>query len=598
MYQQLIVLGVIGTMLLLFIDGRFRYDFVSLGGLLVLAVLGIVPEDKIFSGFSHPAVITVAAVLVISNALISVGVMDSITSLLNRKAGGLRSKILGLMLITAFLSGFMNNVGALAIILPIAIGVAKESNISPSRFLMPVAFSSLLGGMLTSIGTPPNLIISIYRTQAGFEPFAFFDFAKVGFPIIILGILFIVILGFRLIPERKSKDSQSIFKIEDYLSELVVTENSSVIGHTLKDLAMQYKFEIEVLSIIRNKVKIIAPTANEQLMEGDVIVVKSPTEELVKIIEETGVDIKGSSKKALEAKDSKNKVETRNIDLVEVVLRSDSLLVGRTAMETKLRNRFNVNLVAVSRKGVSSFKRLRDFRFQAGDILLLQIPADLLHETYSKLGCLPLAEREIDINVNKKGNKPKIALSLFASAIILTSLGFIPVQLAFSITAILLLGFKIITPREFYRSIEWSTIFMLAALLPLGDALQSSGASDTIASGLTQISYLLPAWAMIVVIMLINMTLTNLIGNSASAVLMAPIALSLATSMGVSQDPFLISVAVASSSAFMTPIGHQSNMLVMGPGGYKFTDYWKLGLPLSILVIVLGTPLILYFWPL
>lgn len=588
MYEQIIVLGVIAAMLIIFIDGRYRYDFVSLAGLLILSVLGIVPEDKIFSGFSHPAVITVAAVLVISNALIKVGVMDNITSLINRKATGVRRKVLSLMLITAFLSGFMNNVGALAIILPIAIGVAKESDTSPSRFLMPVAFSSLLGGMLTSIGTPPNLIISIYRTQEGFEPFGFFDFAPVGLSIIVAGILFISLFGWRLIPDRKSKDTKSMFKIEDYLSELVVTENSTVIGKTLKELSIEYGLEIEVLSIVRNKVKTVAPTANEQLLKGDVLIVKSPTQELVKVIEKTGVSLKG---------ENKINIDSRNIDLVEVVLRSDSLLIGRTAFETKLRNRFSVNLVAVSRKGVSSFQRLKSFRFQAGDILLMQIPKDLLNETCSKLGCLPLAERELDMTVKSIGSKPKIAIGLFGSAIILTSLGFIPVQLAFSITAILLVVFKIITPREFYRSIEWSTIFMLASLLPLGDALQSSGASDTIATGLAQVSYLLPAWAMIVVIMVINMTLTNLIGNSASAVLMAPIALSLASSMSVSADPFLMAVAVASSSAFMTPIGHQSNMLVMGPGGYKFTDYWKLGLPLSILVITMGTPLILYFWP-
>lgn len=594
MTQQFIVFSVILVMLIIFIDGRLRYDFVSLAAVIILALTGVIKPEKVFLGFSHPAVITVASVLVISSALIKVGVMDHVTNIMNKGEHGISVKILFLTLITAFLSAFMNNVGALAIILPIAIGVAQDSNEQPSKFLMPVAFASLLGGMMTSIGTPPNLIVSSYREQMGFEPFQFFDFAPVGVLIVLIGIIFITLIGWRLIPLRKSRKDGSIFSTDDYLSEVVVTENSKVVGKNLLDLYKTYKLEIEVLSILRKDRKIIAPKANEQLLVGDVLIIKAVTSELTKLIEKTGLAMKGAKLNFL---DSKPYLKSDSMELVEVVLRNDSLLIGRTAIETKLRNRFNVNLVAVSRKGQRSFERLKSFRFHSGDILLIQVPVSLLSDTYNKLGCLPLAERDIKINTDKTSDKQILSLGLFIIAIFATSLDILPVQLAFSIVALSLVSLKIITPREFYSAIEWPTVIILGSLLPLGDALQSSGGSDTIANILINISRVLPPWSMVVVTMIMTMTLTNLIGNSASAVLMAPIAVSLSRSMNVSPDSLLMSVAVASSSAFMTPIGHQSNMLVMGPGGYKFTDYWKLGLPLSIIVIGIGTPLVLRFWP-
>lgn len=595
MTQQIIVFMVIGATLFLFIDGRIRYDFVAILGLIILTITGIIPPTDTFTGFGHPAVITVASVLVISSALIKTGVIDNLVVFLNKGDHGISFKIMSLMIVTAFLSAFMNNVGALALILPIALSVAKGSKLSPSKFLMPVAFASLLGGMVTSIGTPPNLIVSSYRAQGGMDGFAFFDFAPVGLTLVIVGILFITIFGWRLIPQRKSEHDKSLFNIEDYLSEVIVTENSKMVGKTLKDFSLVYKLEINVLSIIRNKQKIIAPDANEQLIAGDLLIIRALTSELADAVEKTGLKLKGAK---LDVLDSKTLLKSDNVELVEVVLRDDSILIGRTAVETKLRNRYNINLVAVSRKGVSSFERLKSFRFRSGDILLIQVPSSIIQDIHTKLGCLPLAERKLGMNLNKSLKKQFVTLGLFVSAIVLTSLGYIPVQIAFSLTAVLLVIAKIVTPREFYEAIEWPTIIMLGSLLPLGGALQSSGASDTIANVLMNTSTILSPTLMVSLLMVLTMMLTNLISSSASAVLMAPIALSLAKFMAVSADPFLMGVSVAASSAFLTPIGHQSNMLVMGPGGYKFTDYWKLGLPLSILVITIGTPLILYIWPL
>ena len=595
MYEQIIVFIVIGAILSLFISGRIRYEFVALLGLLVLTVLGIISPEEAFAGFAHPAVITVASVLVISSALIKLELIEEFVVFLNKKVKYLPIKIMSLMVITALLSAFMNNIGALALILPITLRVAKDSNHHPSQLLMPIAFSSLLGGMVTAIGTPPNLIISNYRTQGGSPPFAFFDFTPVGLTIVIIGILFTVSFGYRLIPKRKSRNEDNLFNIGDYLSEVIITQDSKMIGKRIRDFYEIYKLEVEVLSIIRNKEKIISPRANERLLAEDVLIIKTDSSELADLLKRTGLSLKGAK---LDFLDSVPFLKSDDVALAEVVLRDDSFLIGRTAFEIRLRNRYNVNLVAVSRKSTSSVVRLKSFRFKSGDILLIQVPVSILKDTYLKLSCLPLAERIVNINANGKKDKEFLPLGVFIISIILTTIGVLPVQVAFSAAAVLLVIFKAITPREFYDAIEWSTIIMLGSLLPLGNALQSSGASDTIARILINLSEIFPPSFILVILMIMTMTLTNLISSTATAVLMGPIALSLASFMKVSPDAFLMGVCIAASSAFLTPIGHQSNMLVMGPGGYDFTDYWPLGLPLAILIIAIGTPLILFIWPL
>lgn len=595
MIQQVIVFGVILFTLIMFIDGRIRYEFVSMLGLLILTVTGILNAQEALSGFSHPAVITVTSVLVISSAIIKSGMIEHLVVLLNRKTDSASIKIMGLMLVTAFLSAFMNNVGALALILPVALRIAKDSKLSPSGFLMPVAFASLLGGMVTLIGTPPNLIVSNFKQEALGRPFEFFEFAPIGIVMVLIGVALTIFLGSKLIPIRKSQNEEGIFNVGEYLSEIVITEKSKMVGKRVRDFYDIYKLEVEVLSIIRDKNNIVVPKASETLLAGDELIIKTDSLELTDLIKRTETSLKGAK---LDFIESLPLLKSDDFTLVEVVLREDSLLIGRTAIEVKLRNRYNVNLVAVSRRGSISTERLKSFRFKPGDILLLQAPVSILQDIYHKLSCLPLAERSVNINMGSKKIEQYVPLIMFFIGIILTTLGIFPVQVSFSAVAVLLVVFKLITPREFYDAIEWPTVLLLATLLPLGSAFQKSGASDTIANVLMNLSSVLSPSLMIVILMIITMILTNLISNYATAVLMSPIAVSLASSMAVSPDPLLMGVCIACSSAFLTPIGHQSNLLVMGPGGYKFTDYWRLGLPLCILIIAIGTPLILILWPL
>lgn len=593
MLQQFIVFSVIIITLIMFIDGRIRYEFVSALGLLILTLTGVLSAQEALAGFSHPAVITVASILVISSAIIKSGMIERLVVLLNRKTDSTSIMIMGLMLATAFLSAFMNNVGALALILPVALRIAKDNKLSPSSFLMPIAFASLLGGMVTLIGTPPNLIVSNYRYEATGIPFDFFDFAPPGIVMVFVGVALTIFLGNKLIPIRKSQNDEGMFNIGEYLSEVVITEESKMVYKKVRDFYDIYKLDVEVLSIIRNKQNIVVPHANETLLPGDELIIKTDSLELTNLIKRTETSLKGAKLDFLE---SVPLLKSDEFTLVEVVLREDSLLIGRTALEVKLRNRYNVNLVAVSRRGSLSVERLKSFRFKPGDILLLQAPISILQDIYKKLSCLPLAERDVNLNMRANKKEQYVPLGLFLIGIILTTTGITPVQVSFSAVAIILVVFKIITSREFYDAIEWPTLLLLATLLPFGSAFQKSGASDTIAGVLMNLSNVLSPSLMIVVLMVITMVMTNLISNYATVVLMSPIAVSLAISMDVSSDPFLMGVSIACSSAFLTPIGHQSNMLVMGPGGYKFTDYWRLGLPLSILIIIVGTPLILLLW--
>ena len=522
--------------------------------------------------------------------------MDPVTDLVNRLKGGIEIKLLLLMGITAFFSSFMNNVGALALVMPVAIKIGKDNNLSPSYLLMPIAYASLFGGLITEIGTPPNLIISKYRDQYVSAPFDLLDFAPVGLILTIVGILFVSLIGYKLIPNRRAKaDPNTLFKVEDYLSELVIPEGNKFIGKSIRELSSIQSFDINIMNIVRNKVNIIAPHAHEILEAGDLLIVRIDPSELAKLIDKTGMLLKGAK---LTSDESGKLLTASEHSLIEIVLRDDSPLIGNTAKNIRLRNEYNVNLVAISRQGVYLRGRLGEINFRTGDILLIQVADQNIHTVLSSLKGLPLAARGIEIGTVDQMRRRALGLGIFAFSILITTLGMLPVQISFTMAAVLLVLTKIITLKEIYESIDWPVIVMLGAMLPLGEAIETTGAADTIANLILRMSGFLSPSMIVGLLMLVTMLLTNLINNAAAAVLMAPIGVSLALGLGVSIDPMLMAVAVSSSCAFMTPIGHQSNTLIMGPGGYRFGDYWKMGLPVTILFLIIGTPLILFFWPL
>ncbi|MDD8042563.1 MAG: SLC13 family permease [Verrucomicrobiota bacterium] len=601
--QQWIIFGILTVTMALFIWNRWRYDVVSLAALLVATITGIVPADEVFSGFSHPAVITVVAVLVVSKALFNAGVIDLIARQLGRVGDRPMVQVAALTGLVTVCSGFMNNVGALALLMPVATWMSRKSGRSPSLLLMPMAFGSLLGGMLTLIGTPPNMIISAYRANVAETPFGMFDFMPVGVCVALVGVVFISLVGWRLIPKQKDHvASGELFEISEYISELRVPEESKFAGFPLHDLllAMPNKEDITIVGLVRNNKRFLAPSMYRVLRAGDILMVETDSDSLKSLIDDGGLefiegdeDEDGGKEKENEKPDKS--IESDEVSVLEAIVASESLLIGKTASRLLLRERYGVNVIAVARRGKRIQERLGCIRFMAADILLLQGGAKSMPSTLSELGCLPLAERGLRIG---KPRKVLLPVGIFAVAMTLVAVNVLPAQIALTCAALVLIVAGLLSPTDAYKSIDWPVVVLLGAMIPIGNAFETTGAANLIADQLHGVAQATPPAATLAILMVGTMLLSNIVNNAAAAILMAPIAASLSHAIGANADPFLMCVAVGASCAFLTPIGHQSNAMVMAPGGYRFGDYWRMGLPLSVLVVVVGVPTILWFWPL
>jgi len=607
--DQWMIFLILGVTLALFVWNRIRFDVVAMLALLAVSVTGLVPGDRLFSGFGHPAVITVAAVLVISQGLVNGGVVDAVARLLARVGHNAVLQVVTLSLVVALCSAFINNVGALALLMPVAIWMSRQSGRSPSLLLMPLAFGSLLGGTITLIGTPPNIIIASYRETGAF---GLLDFAPAGLAITAAGIVFIGLIGWRLTPKREQPSSgESLFSVGDYLTELRVPEGSDYADGTLHNLLTSGENEgsLVVLALIRDDNTAPAPSTFTVLREGDLLLVQGDTESLEEFVEKTGLALAhaveekpeedeesgetSSESVARPGKDAEKKIASGDVRLTEAVIAPSSQLIGRTANRLNLRERYGLNVVAVARQGQHLKQRLADIRFRSGDILLVQGEEDSLMATLQTLGCLPLAERELKLGRPKK---LWLAGGLFLTAIAVILLGWVGPPVALIGCAVAMVLVRLLEPAEAYRAIDWSVIVLLAAMIPVGQALETTGGADSIAAQILAVAQGQPSWLALGIILVGAMALSNVVNNAAAAVLVAPIALGLSEQLGLAPDAALMAVAVGASCAFLTPIGHQSNALVMEPGGYRFGDYWRLGLPLSVVVTVVAVPVILWVW--
>ncbi|WP_110601089.1 SLC13 family permease [Salinicola lusitanus] len=588
---------VLALTLAAFVWGRFRYDLVAMAALLACVLLGVVPADEAFSGFGHPAIITVAAVLVLSRGFEHSGVVDWIAEK-TLKAGSQPIWQLAVLTTTVILlSAVMNNVGALALLLPVAVRVAREHGTSPSLLLMPLAFGSLLGGLITLIGTPPNIIISAFRASQGEGAFRMFDFAPVGGGVALAGLAFMVLVGWRLTPRRQGQASaDELFETSAYLSELTVGEESKAAGWTLRQLREVCDEPVPVLGVVRDGEQLSGSRFFGTLRAGDIVLLEADPDDLKQLEDKAGLTI-GAHDRDADGSDATEapKLNTEDLQLVEAVVRTDSMMTRRTVSQLRLLDQHGLHLVAVSRDGTRLKQRLREVRFQPGDVLLLQGDENGLSESLAALGCLPLASRKLSLG---RPRQLLLSVAIFAVAIGAMMFDLLPAAIALALAALVTLALGVLPLREGYDAIEGPVIVLLAAMLPVGTALETSGGAQMVADGMMALGSGWPPLATLVALFAITLLLSNVINNAAAALLMAPIAASLASGLGVSLDPFLMAVAVSASCAFLTPIGHQSNTLVMGPGGYHFRDYWKLGLPLSLVVMVTAIPLILLIWPL
>ena len=603
--EQGIVLGVIVGIFGLFAWGKWRYDIVAVIGLFSLVVADVIVDkvlgregsvlidpESALAGFGHPAVITVAAVLVISRALRNSGVVDLITRQLAPFAKNQTLHIASLCVVAAVLSAFMNNVGALALLLPVALKTANEQGRSPSLILMPLAFASILGGMITMIGTPPNIIISTFRAQeVGGEAFGMFAFAPVGGLVALLGVVFVTVIGWRLIPKDSLKPAgqDDMFALKEYITEVRVPEECSFIGMTLGEVEKDTGEKMMIFGFIKKDGKVVTPNRNNLVRAGSRYLVKVDPVDLKAIMDQSGLRLEKELRSRIDS------IEGEDVNFTEVVVTPNSQLVGRSRAFLRSRTSNSVVLMAVARQGQPIQKRLGDVEFRVGDVLLLQGAQDNIEEHAASLHLLPLAEREVRVGIF---SKITIAVAIFVTAILLSMFKIMPTTLSFlgAILAYVFLG--ILPLRDLYREIDWPVIVLLGAMIPVSGALQSTGLTGEIATAVNNLTESMPVWSIVALLMVVTMCLSDVINNAATALIMAPIGVGIALQMGVSPDPFLMAVAVGASCAFLTPIGHQCNALILGPGGYRFGDYWRMGLPLEILIVIGSVPLILKFFPL
>ena len=587
MNDQVLLSATLIALLTLFIWGKIRYDALAIGALFVLVVLEIIPANNAFAGFAHPAVVTVALVLIISQGLKNSGLTGLVGKLIGTRTFTEFQFLVCLLFIAAILSSFINNIGALAILLPITLNICQKMEWHASKFLMPLAFACILGGMNTAIGTPPNIIISEYKATISSSGFNFFDFSYVGIVITLLSILFIALLGNKFILLRNTgSKTEHLINLKGYLFEVCVNDGSSAIGMTLYKFKKQAGEDTEILGIVSENGSVKKVQNNMRIKSGQILVIKTPPDDIGNILDVFGFSIP----KELHSFDEDD------LEEIEVMITPGSRLIGRK-YDFFLKLAFEeLNLLGLWRKGSRYRTRLTRETFKSGDVLLLGV-RDLDEEDVSNkikhLGLMPLRQRELQ-TIPSRSRLLK-GLIFFSLSIFLVSFNYLSAAAAFLLCVLGFARIKIID-SNFYREIDWPIIVMLAAMIPIGTALQTTGLSDVIASSISEYASNLSLFWILFTILIVTMATTDIINNAATAVIMAPISTGIALELGYAVEPFLMVVAVGASCAFLTPIGHQCNTVVMGPGNYKFTDYWRLGLPMDILIILVSIPMILFVW--
>jgi di/tricarboxylate transporter len=586
--DQIILFGILLFVFVFLIWGRWRYDLVAFVALMLALLSGVVPVEQAFSGFGHPATVIIALVLIISRGLSNSGVIELLAQYFIDASRKLFAHISIMSGLAAFLSAFMNNVAALALLMPLDMQAASKANRSPAITLMPLSFASILGGMITLIGTPPNIVVAEFRNDSLGESFKMFDFAPVGLACAAVGVAYVALIGWRLLPveRRKTDSSAELFDLADYVAELKVPQGSPVIGKQVGELdELAAKSDVEILGLTRTGKRMPGLSRRVEIKAGDLLVVEAHPESITEALGTMGLEYLGTGEGQLKSED---------LRLNEVVVPESSKLVGRSAISFRLLYRYRVALVGVSRGGKRFQDRVRKLEIQAGDVLLLLGAEERLADVTGRLALLPLADRGQRVIQREK---VWLAVGIFSAAIVAASTGLVYLPIALGCVVALMALFNIVPLREIYDSIEWPVIVLLGSMIPIGSALHSTGGTTLIANGIVDMSFGYSPVVVLALLIIVTMTLSDVMNNTATAVIAAPIALEISTRLNVNPDPFLMGVAVAASCAFLTPIGHKNNTLIMGPGGYRFGDYWRMGLPLEIIIIAVSIPMILWVWP-
>ncbi len=590
--EQWLVVGVLAGVVALLMWGRWRYDVVAFGGLIVAVVVGAVPADSAFEGFGHPATIIVALVLIVSRGLTNAGVVQFLTRYVMNAGRGLSVHVGIMASAGAALSAVINNVAALAVLMPVDMKAAEQAGRPPGLTLMPLAFATLLGGLITLIGTPPNIIIANYRSETTGEPFAMFDFAPVGLAISLVGVAFIAVAGWRLMLSgngRPARQEEKQFKLDDYVAEIKAPEEAEIVGKRVRELDdVAERTGVAILGLLRGKKRMPGMARRAVIEAGDTLVVEGAPGDIDAFSNELGLSY-------VEDQADRDRLKSSDLGFLEIVAPEGARIAGRSASDLRLLTRQGVVLLGVSRQGRRFVEQVRKLAIQPGDVLLLYGPVERLPAVADWLGGLRLAGGETR---PARPQKTWLAAGIFAAAIALASFEVLPLAIALGGVCVGFVASGIVPPREIYEAIEWPVIVLLASLLPIGAALESSGTTAQLADQIVGMSAGLSAAAILLVLMVVTIMLSSVMNNTATAVIAAPLAIDIAGRLDVNADAFLMGVAVAASASFLTPIAHKNNTLIMGPGGYRFGDYWRLGLPLELIVLAVGLPMILIVWPL
>lgn len=587
--DQIILFSLLGVIFGLLIWGKIRYDLITFGALILAVVVGVVPQENAFDGFGHHATVIIALVLIVSRGLSNSGAVEMIAKYVVGAGRSLFMHISVMSGVATVLSALMNNVAALALLMPIDMQAARKAKRSPSLSLMPLSFASILGGLVTLIGTPPNIIIASFREKAVGEPFGMFDFSPVGIAAAVTGVIFIALVGWRLIPvsDDRKDVSEGLYQIQNYVAEVRVGEKSTVIDRKLRDIEPEAEeADMVIAGIVRNGKRIPGRARSEPIRRGDILVIEANAGSIDTFVGMFKLEYVGS--------ENRGSLLGEDLSLIEVVVPENARIEGRTALNINLLYRYGVTLLGVSRQGRAFRERVRKLTIRAGDVLLLLGPTERLRNVSLWMGGLPLQERDLLV---VQRNKAGIAVVSFVLAIAAATAGIIHLPEALALVCIAMVGFNIVPLREIYTSVEWPVIVLLGSMIPIGSALEASGGTVLIANQIVSFAEGYGPVVVLTILMLVTMTLSDMLNNTATAVIAAPIAIDIATRLNVNPDPFLMAVAVAASCAFLTPVGHKNNTLIMGPGGYQFGDYWRMGLPLEIIVIGVSIPAILFFWP-
>ena len=609
-FEQIELFGVFGLVLAMLLWGRFRHDLVAASGLMLAVVLGLVPSDDAFSGFSSPAVVVVALVLVASRAFENSGALSLVTRGLVREGRSVGAHIAIVSGVGALLSSVINNVAAMALLMPLDVKAARAAGRAPSQTLMPLAFAAILGGMVTLIGTPPNILASSIRQEKLGQPYQMFDFAPAGLAIALAGIVFVTLIGRHLLVVR-ADPAPPAGQAASFKAELDVPEESPAIGRIVAELDDDAeRADLLVLGVVRDGRSHYGQARRMELQQGDILLVEGATDAIAEFIKLVGLHeavpdenadgtaeadaAVGKGEEEEDEKEEKRKPPPTPT-IVEAVVRTDSRLAGRSAVDIDLRRRFGVTLLGISRAGAFVEGAVRRRVVEPGDLLLLAGTGTARSATLNMLGVITVGEASV-APVSRR--KIAIAVGLFAAAIAVASFGLLSFTVAIAIAVAGYAATNLVPAREFYEQIEWPVVVMLACLLPIGAAFDRVGGTALVADAILFVTRGQPAVVALVVLMVAVMTLSDVLNNVATMVIAGPLAIELAQRLDVNPDTFLMGSAIAASCAFLTPIGHQNNTLVMGPGGYRFSDYWRMGLPLEIVVLAVGVPALLLFWPL